>query len=192
MRMAASGVRGWLLLLVSLFILLSVNMSVAASEEEIRVRANLPLTDMHVNQMFGQQRGNKYYLYLHEVDKDVYAQVDVTNPDKPVLLNPSALKGTAPEGSVGPSPLAITATQEGGAKPATSALPSQTVNFMDMSNPKDVKAIKTFKGVTSMYSDDARKLVYLVNGDGLWIVSHRLAQPVPICTSGQDCLQAGP
>ena len=195
MRIPTLGAR--LLPVISICLLLgflSVKPSVAASDEEIRVLANLPLKDIHVNQMFGQQWGEKYYLYLHRPSEDVYALVDVTKPDKPTLLNRDALKGTAPEGSVGPSPLAITATEEGGTAKAATELPSQTVNFMDLSNPKEVKPIKTFKGVTSMYSDDARKLVYLINGDGLWIISHRHAQPVPICTGGEvpSCLQAGP
>jgi hypothetical protein len=193
MRIPTLGAR--LLAVISICLLfgfLSVEHSVAASsDEEIRVLANLPLKDMHVNQMFAQQWGEKYYLYLHRPSDDVYALVDVTKPDKPTLLNRDALKGTAPEGSVGPSPLAITATQERESTKVATELPSQTVNFMDLSNPKSVKPIKTFKGVTSMYSDDARKLVYLVNSDGLWIISHRHPQPVPICGGEvRNCLQA--
>jgi hypothetical protein len=189
MRIPASILRGRLAPLLSLFLLLaflSVRSSVAASsEEEIRVLANLPLKDMVVNQMFLQQWGDKIYLYLHQPSEDTYALVDVTKPDKPTLLNRNALKGTAPEGPVGNSPLAITATGEGRSGQAAAEFPTQTINFMDMSDPKNIKAIKTFKGVTSMYSDDARKLVYLVNGEGLWIVRHRNASPVPICGAGK-------
>jgi hypothetical protein len=58
-----------------------------------------------------------------------------------------------------------------------------TVQFVDTSNPKTAKTVKTFKGVTSLYTDNARKLVYLVNAEGLWIVSHRMIRPMPLCTS---------
>jgi len=34
-----------------------------------------------------------------------------------------------------------------------------------------------------MYPDDGRKLVYLVNGEGLWIISHRMLGPLPLCSS---------
>ncbi len=153
----------------------------ATGGEEIRVLANLPLKDMQVNQMFLQQWGSKVYLYLHRAAEDAYAVVDVTNPEKPSLLNANAIKGTTAEGTVGGSPLAITATQEGKVESAAAKeLPAQTINFIDTSNPKDLKPVKTFKGVTSIYSDDARKLVYLVNAEGLWIVKHR--KPLPICT----------
>jgi len=189
MRIPASIISGRLLLLISLFLLLafaSVRPSVAA-EEEIRVLANLPLKDMQVNQMFTQQVENKYYLYLHRPVEDVYALVDVSKPDKPILVSANALKGTTPEGSVGPSPVAIAVQQEGGTGQA--ALPTQTINLVDTSNPKAPKTIKTFKGVTCMYADTGRKLVYLVNGEGLWVVSHR--HSIPLC-SGASCALAGP
>jgi hypothetical protein len=193
MRVPRSILRGRLvpLSLFVLFAFLSVRPSVA--DEEIRVLGNLPLKGMRVDQMFVQQWDNKYYLYLHQPSDDIFALVDVTNPDKPTLLNRNALKGTAPEGPVGPSPLAITATEEGKSRQAAAELPMRTVNFVDMSDPKSLKTIKTFKGVTSMYSDDARKLVYLVNGEGLWIVRHRNARPIPFCSGGENCPQlAGP
>jgi hypothetical protein len=196
MRNAARILRGGLVPLVSLllFAFVSVRPSVTqekkkhqtekqTSEEDIRVLANLPLQDIKVNQMFVKEWDKKVYLYLHQPKEDVYALVDVTKPDKPTLLNRNALKGTAPEGPVADSPLAITATQEGqSAQAAAAELPTQTVNFVDMTDPKNLKTVKAFKGVTSMYSDDASKLVYLVNGEGLWIVRHRNARPLPLCS----------
>ena len=99
MRIPASILRGRLVPLISLFLFfafLSVRPGVAASsdQEEIKVLATLPLKDMQVNQMFGQQSGSKFYLYLHRAEKDVYALVDVTKPEKPILVERSALKGT--------------------------------------------------------------------------------------------------
>lgn len=186
MRIAGNNLRRSLVPLVSLLLLalLSVSPSVAKDKkqsggEDIRVLANLPLKDMQVNQMFVQQWGNKEYLYLHRAAEDVYALVDVTDPSKPILINADALKGTAPEGSVGGSPLAITATPDKKVEGAKE-LPTQTINFVDTSDPKHLNAVKTFKGVTSMYSDAARKLVYLVNDEGLWIIRH--SKPLPVCT----------
>lgn len=160
-----------------------------SSQEHVKVLANLPLDGMHVNQMFMQQRNTKFYLYLHRPMKEAFALVDVTNPDKPALLTRDALK--EPPGSqvlppASGSVLALTVTPEGApAQAAQTAvqLPTETVQFVDTSNPKSAKTVKTFKGVTSLYTDDARKLVYLVNGEGLWIVSHRMIRPLPLCTS---------
>jgi hypothetical protein len=188
MRISARSFRGGVIP-VLLFAFLTVSLSVAGDKkkqtggEEIRVLANLPLQEVHVNQLFVREEGNKSYLYLHQPNDD-YAVVDVTKPEKPTLQNRSAAKPTTPEGTVGGSPLAITTTQDEGTavqKTPPKELPGRTVNFVDTSNPKESKTIKSFNGVTAMYSDDARKLVYLVNAEGLWVVRHRNTTPVPIC-----------
>jgi hypothetical protein len=162
-----------------------------SSQEQVKVVAHLPLNNMQVNQMFVQQRDNRTYLYLHRPTKEAFAVVDVSKPDRPVLLNRDAMTGTPGsqvQAPAGGSVLAIALTPEGAAAhaaPARAQLPTETVQLVDMSNPQSAKSVKTFTGVTSVYSDDGRKLVYLVNGDGLWIVSHHLIRPMPLCTSEQ-------
>jgi hypothetical protein len=167
----------------------SAQTSSGSPQEHVKVVGHLPLDGMHVNQMFTQQRDHKFYLYLHRPLKDAFALVDVTDANKPVLLNRDAIKeapGSQVQPPAGGSVLALTVTPEGGpAHPAPAAiqLPTETVQFVEISDPKNPKSLKAFKGVTSVYSDDARKLVYLVNGEGLWIVSHRMVRPMPLCTS---------
>jgi hypothetical protein len=167
--------------------------SAQSSDEEISVLGKLPLKDIKVNQIISQNWEGKNFLYLHQPSEDTYALVDVTKPDKPTLVSRSAMKGSAPEGPVGNSPLVISSSKEGPSG-ATAELPTQVVNFMDVSNPKNPKPLKTFKGVTAMSSDNDRKLVYLVNDEGLWVVRHRNTAPVPICGGGgvNDCLYPGP
>jgi hypothetical protein len=159
-----------------------------SGQEHVKVLGHLPLNGMHVNQMFIQQRGDKIYLFLHRPTKNAFAAVDVTNPDKPALLNRDVLnekKGEQVQTAPG-SALAIAVTPENGAgqsaAPAVS-LPTETVQFVDMSDPKNVKSLKKFTGVTSVYSEDGRKLVYLVNSEGLWIVGHHMTHPLPMCNS---------
>jgi len=175
-------------------------LQMVSGQEHITVVGHIPLDGMSVNQMFVQQRNNnKVYLYLHRPTKQAYAVVDVTKPGDPVLLNRDALKqakGERVEGPATGSVVAIAVTPENGtgssATPAVQ-LSTETVQFVDMSDPKNPKSVKTFKGVTSVYPDDSRKLVYLVNGEGLWIVSHHMTHPLPMCnseaalTSEPDC-----
>jgi hypothetical protein len=170
----------------------------AEGTEHIRVVAHLPLDGMRVNQMFVQQRGSKVYLFLHRPMKQAYAVVDVTKADNPVLVARDALKegsATQVESPAPGSAFALTVTPENGAasQAAAAPLPTETVQFVDLSNPKNAKTVQTFQGVTSVYPDDGRKLVYLVNADGLWIVSHHMTHPLPVCnsesalTSEPDC-----
>jgi hypothetical protein len=160
-------------------------------KEHVDEVAHLPLDGMHVNQMFVERLdNNKVYLYLQRPTKEALAVVDVTNPDKPVLLSRDALQETAGSQVQPPaagSALAIAFIPERSPaylSPATELLPTQTVQFLDMSDPKNVKSVRTITGVTSVYADDARKLVYLVNGDGLWIVRHFMPRSVQQCSSG--------
>jgi hypothetical protein len=159
-----------------------------SGKEQIKILGHLPLEGMRVNQMFTQSRGDKVYLFLHRPTKDAFAVVDVTNPDKPAIVSRDVLQEksgeqvqTAP-GSV----LAIAVTPENGNGQTTAApvnLPTETVQLVDMSDPKNVKSLKKFTGVTSVYSDDNRKLIYLVNGEGLWVIGHHMTHPLPMCNS---------
>lgn len=157
-------------------------------QEHIKVVGHLELSGMHVNQMFIEQRGDKSYLFLHRPTKQAYALVDVTNPDHPVLVNRDVMKDSGNvEGPASGSVFAITVTPETGtsSSPQTSPVPlhKETVNLVDMSDPKHVKTVKTFKGVTALYPEPGRKLVYLVNDEGLWIVHHGMTHPLPLCNS---------
>ena len=105
-----------------------------------------------------------------------------------MLLSRDALKGTQasqiePTETGSALALAVTPDQTEGQSVEARPLPTETVQLLNMSDPKNVKVMKTFKGVTSIYPDDGRKLVYLVNSDGLWIVSHRMTRPLPLCSS---------
>jgi len=153
--------------------------------------AHLPLDGMHVDQMFVERLdNNKVYLFLQRPTREAFAVVDVTNPDKPVLLSRDALQepaGSQVQPPAAGSVLAVAFIPERSpADPslATEPLPTETVQFLDMSDPKNVKNVRTIKGVTSVYADDARNLVYLVNGEGLWIVRHYMPPSVHQCSSG--------
>lgn len=195
MTISLNILSGRLAFLAIILLALSVVMPMAvaqttsgSSHEVLKVIGHLRLEGMHVNQMFVQQRDGKYFLYLHRPMKDAFAVVDVSHPDKPVLLSRNDLKGTSgtqvqPPATGSVLAIAVTPDAGPGATPAAVPLPSETVQLVDMSDPKNAKTLKTFKGVTSMYPDDGRKLVYLVNGEGLWIISHRMLLPSPLCSS---------
>jgi hypothetical protein len=152
--------------------------------EVTKVIAHMPLENMHVNQMFVEKRGAKYFLFMHRPNKDVFAVVDVTNPSKPVLVSRDEMKGDASVRPEENSVVAISVIPEGAEQPA--AIPTDTVQLLNLANPKDVKVLKTFKGVTAFTPDDGRKLVYLVNSEGLWVISHHMTRPLPMCNSSSS------
>jgi hypothetical protein len=58
------------------------------------------------------------------------------------------------------------------------------VRVLDMSDPANPRTLQTFDGVTSVLADDSRSLIYIANGDGLWVLRHRQVRPpLPQCDS---------
>lgn len=133
-------------------------------------------------------------LFLHRPIKQAFALVNVSRPDKPVLVERAELKEAAgtevemikPEAmlavSVSPErPAPAAGAPQPAAEPAEVKLPTETVRLIDLSDPKNPKVIKTFTGVTSMVPDDARRLLFIVNNEGLWVVAHHEEHSVPYC-----------
>lgn len=212
MRTETSSIRGGLVIVISLLAVSLATPAITAAqsnqgaiEEHVKVVAHLPLPGVHVNEMFTQHRDDKYYLYLHRPTRKAFALVDVTKPEKPVLVDKAALSepprvsvdvdsnspalaiAVAPENHTALTP----AKADSSAGPQPVVLPTETVKLLDLSDPRHPKTLKSFSGVTSFLPDDSRRLIYIVNQEGLWIVSHRQSRPMPLCTS-EDALMQEP
>jgi len=61
--------------------------------------------------------------------------------------------------------------------------PTESVRILDLSDPKNPRTLQTFQGVTSILADDTRKLIYITNGEGLWVLRHKHTEPEPVCDS---------
>jgi hypothetical protein len=165
------------------------------SQEQVSVAGHLDLQGMPVKQILLQQRGNKTFLFLRRADKNAFTLVEVTNPANPVLVAQEALREPAGASVDLPSSGSVLAivfvpdrnSGSTGSAPASVAnLPTESIRLIDLSDPKHPKVIRTFNGVTSVASDDGRKLIFLANNEGLWIVSHHRPHPLPMCTSESE------
>ena len=164
----------------------------AQSQEQVSVVGHLDLQGMQVKQIFVQQRSGKSYLLLRRADQNAFAIVNVSDPAKPLLADKDVFRQLAGAEVDLPAPgstLAIAFVPERNSAPAPSAmpasaitLPTESVRLIDLTDPQHPKTVKIFNGVTSVASDDGRKLVFLVNNEGLWIVSHGRNRPLPMCT----------
>jgi hypothetical protein len=161
------------------------------SQEQVKVAGHLDLQRMPVKQILRQQRGEKGYLFLRRADENAFAIVDVTNAAKPVLLDRNALpEPTGGNISLPPSGSALaiafvpdrrSGSTAAALAPSAANLPTETVRLIDLSDPQHPNTVRTFEGVTSVAIDDSRKLVFLANNGGLWIVSHR-ELTLPVCS----------
>jgi len=72
---------------------------------------------------------------------------------------------------------------EGSGSGVTGDSPTQFLRLLDLSDPANPLTLQTFEGVSSLLLDDGRKLIYITNGEGLWILSHNVPPPHPLCDS---------
>ena len=164
--------------------LLPVNTQAATQDpksngkEMTKVVAHIALPGSAVRQIFFQEENGKRYLYLQQ--NVHFTVVDVTDPDKPEIVDRVKPGGKLTDVGAGLA-IAVSSDQSG-----EGTVPTQTVKLMDMSDPKNPRTAKTFTGVTSMYSEDGRHLIYLANGEGLWIVKHSMSHRLPFCTSESE------
>jgi len=164
---------------------------------EAKIVGHVLLSGKSTRQMFLQQEGRKAYLYVRQASQQGYTVLDVTKPERPKLLN-QVSQGNL---TILDSGLAISETPDtispshsvgdAGRSQGSSGSP-ESVRALDLSNPAHPKTIRTFEGVTSFVRDDARNLIYVANGDGIWILSHREVLRRHLCSSSDAISSAIP
>jgi hypothetical protein len=153
-----------------------------------KIVAHVVLSAKPTRQMFLQQEGRKAYLYVRQASQQGYTVFDVTKPEQPKLLNQISQgnltildSGLAisetPDVARSSSSVNNAGRNQGGGRNA------ELVRVLDVSDPVHPKTIKTFDGVTSIVRDDARSLIYVANGDGIWILSHKQILRRHFCSS---------
>jgi hypothetical protein len=170
------------------------------SYTNVKVIAHLALSSASPQQMFLQQDDRKQYLYLQEPSQQGFTVVDVTKPTKPKMVNHVPHENLTMVSSA----LAIAEKSDNPAAARTSRVTgstdgtrgggsiSQSVRVLDVSDPTHPRTIQTFRGVTSVLADDARGLIYVANGEGIWILSHQRVLRRHDCSSSDAISSAIP
>jgi hypothetical protein len=155
------------------------------TEVPAQVIGHVGLKEAPGNEMLLQNKTDKHYLYVRKASKQGFIVVDVTKPSIPALIDTSASSSdaTATAGKLemaGPD-VAIAEIPDRNSKGVIHSTdsPTQTVKILDLSDPAHPKVLQTFKGVTSILQDPGRGLIYLANGDGLWVLRHPRPGLVP-------------
>jgi hypothetical protein len=152
--------------------------SKSGTKDRVAVLAHLPLPGSAVRQIFMQEEKGRQYLLLQQ--NVHFTVVDVTDPKHPQIADRVSSEGQLTDVGAG---LAIAVQSD---QPGQGSVPTQTVRLVDLSDPKNPHTVKTFNGVTSVYSDNGRQLIYLTNNEGLWIVKHYETFRLPLCTSESE------
>jgi hypothetical protein len=163
--------------------------SVGVDSGAILVTSHIPLPGGPVQQMFFRESGGRDYLYISQANQAGYLVVDVTDDRHPKIVNEVVLPHGEHEtlemvgaglGVAGrpdrPQTQSVPAIQEMSGNP-----PGQFIRLLDLSDPSRPRTLKTFTGVTSLVLDDRLRMIYLTNGDGLWILHHRIDEMRQVC-----------
>jgi len=145
------------------------------TKDKVVVLAHLAVPGSAVRQILVQEEKGKRYLLLQQ--NVHFTVVDVTDSKNPQIVDRVAEKGKLTQLGAGLA-ISVQADQSG-----PGSVPTQTVRLVDLSDPKNPHVVKTLTGVTSIYSDDGRKLIYATNNEGLWIIKHYETFRLPYCTT---------
>jgi len=173
---------------------LSAKHKTASADELGGVVAHLPLEGSAVSDMSLQGANGRQYLYLNRTAMEGVTIVEVTNPEKPVIVSHVSWPSRDHAGqfkTVG-TRMAIVESQTSEVPGPSAAAPApETVNVIDLSDPANPRTIRTFSAVTSVVMNGAQNLAYFTNDQGLWIVRMKRDLPLASCSS-EDSIAAMP
>ena len=145
------------------------------SDNQAQVVAHIPFAGLSAVDMAMQKKVNdRYYLYVQHSKDQGISIVDVSKPAQPKVV------GVIP----GPDPalstrmnvtgdLAIGAESE--EVPMHSNTSDEDLVLWDLSNPAAPRVVQKFSAVVKWLQDE-RNFIYVLNRDGLWVVSKPAAR----------------
>ncbi|HXC42365.1 MAG TPA: hypothetical protein VNY51_02455 [Candidatus Dormibacteraeota bacterium] len=167
------------LALSALFLTKRANASAAdfyQSSKQAKVLARLPLSSGGSARMFLRQEGKTRYLYVQRASQQGVTVIDVTKARRPKVVHRAPLETLTVMGSG----LVVTETLDHSATLSASGARNgdgdhrgdvvpESVHVLDVRDPAHSRTV----GSTSVLEDPARNLVYVVNDDGIWILSRQ-------------------
>jgi hypothetical protein len=144
------------------------------SQDRIEVVSHIPVPGGPVTSFVVTQHYSRNYLYAeHEGGKDLTV-IDFTNTAQPLVLsNVSSVSGAGSASLLAVAGTAALTTEGPRSSPAASV--PQTVRITDLSEPQHPTVAREFKGVTAISRDEQHGLIFLANGDGIWILHQEFA-----------------
>jgi len=153
---------------------------------QAKVVAHLPLSGAGATQMFLRQEGKTHYLYLQRSSQQGFTVINVTRPERPMVVSRVPLETRTIMGSG----LVITETPDRSATVRASGVTGDgdenlvpEIHVLEVSDSEHSRTVQTFNGVTGILQDSGRNLIYVVNGDGVWILSRRQTLHKGKCSS---------
>ena len=135
-----------------------------------QVVAHISFSGLSVVDMEMQRKVNdKYYLYVEHSKDQGLSIVDISKPTQPKVIGVIPWPDPALSGRMSLSG-ALAIVSESEVLPMHSRASTDDPVLWDLSNPAAPRVVQKFSGVVKWLQDE-RNFIYVLNGDGLWVVS---------------------
>jgi hypothetical protein len=139
------------------------------SENEAQVVAHISFSGLAVVDMAMQRKvDDKYYLYVQHSKDEGVSIIDVSKPSQAKTLG--VISWPDPAASNRMNVTGNLAIVESQMLPMRSSTSKDDLVLWDLSNPAAPRVVQKFTGVVKWLQDE-RNFIYVLNGDGLWVVS---------------------
>jgi hypothetical protein len=140
------------------------------SDNQAQVVAHIPFAGLSdVDMAMQKQANDKYYLYVQHSRDHGISIIDISKPAQPKAIGVIPWPDPAVSSRMNlTGDLAIIAESE--VIPMHNITSNDDLVLWDLSNPATPRVVQTFSGVVKWLQDE-RNFIYVLNGDGLWVVS---------------------
>jgi len=140
------------------------------SDNQANVVAHISFTGLSAVDMAIQKKVNdKYYLYVQHSKDQGISIIDISKPAQPKAIGVIPWPDPAVSSRMNlTGDLAIIAESQ--VLPMHSSTSNNDLVLWDLSNPAAPRVVQKFSGVVKWLQDE-RNFIYVLNGDGLWVVS---------------------
>ncbi len=146
------------------------NHKVKTSDNQADVVAHISFPGLSTVDMAMQKKLNdKYYLYVQHSKDQGISIIDISKPSQPKTVGAIPWPDPAVSGRLNVTgDLAIIAETD--SLPMRGSASNDDLVLWDLSNPATPRVVHKFSGVVKWLQDE-RNFIYVLNGDGLWVVS---------------------
>jgi hypothetical protein len=133
--------------------------------DRIEVIAHIPLSGPQVVHLTIGTHWRRSYLYLDQGSGSPVTVFDVTHaaaPTRAAALDIAKQEANGDISAVVGTAVLVTSAER--------LAPPQTITILSLANAEHPVVARQFLGVTAMVKDDSRRIIYLTNGDGLWVL----------------------
>ena len=146
------------------------NHKVTTSDNQTDVVAHISFPGLSAVDMAMQKKVNdKYYLYVQHSKAEGISIIDISKPAQPKTVGviPWPDPAVSSRMNVTGDLAIIAGTEE---RPMRGSTSNDNLVLWDLSNPAAPRVVQKFSGVVKWLQDE-RNFIYVLNGDGLWVVS---------------------